>query len=101
MHLAVEDITKKIHIEKNTNILLNEVISVIKFVLSCTYFIFNKTIYKQTYNTPMGSPLLPINAVRSQGKSVRYDTLKFIFLLLICRRHRVLAACQDLLLLIF
>jgi len=34
----------------------------IKFVLSSTYFTFNNTIYKQTYDTPMGSSLSPIIA---------------------------------------
>jgi len=33
-----------------------------KFVLSSTYFTFNNIIYKQTYGTPMGSPLSPIIA---------------------------------------
>jgi len=65
MHLAVEGIIKRTHIEKKTNIPLYELISAIKFVLLCTYFIFNKTIYKQTYDTPMGSLLSPINAARS------------------------------------
>jgi len=36
---------------------MNEFISVIKFVLSSTFFTFNNTIYKQTFGTSMGSPL--------------------------------------------
>jgi len=34
----------------------------IRLVLDSTYFIFNKTMYKQNYGTSMGSPLLPIIA---------------------------------------
>jgi len=41
---------------------MNEFISVIEFVLSLTFFTFNNTIYKQTFGTPMGSPLSPIIA---------------------------------------
>jgi len=38
-------------------IVKSEFIAAIKFVLSSTYFKFNKKIYKQTFGTPMGSPL--------------------------------------------
>jgi len=34
----------------------------IKFILSSTFFTFNNVIYKQTFGTPMGSPLSPIIA---------------------------------------
>ena len=49
-------------IKENTSIPLNEFITATKFVLSSTYFIFNDVIYKQTFGTPMGSPLSPIIA---------------------------------------
>jgi len=50
------------HIKQHTNIPKNEFLMAIKFVLSSTYFTFNNVIYKQTYGTPMGSPLSPIVA---------------------------------------
>jgi len=34
----------------------------IKLILSSTYFVFNNKIYRQTFGTPMGSPLSPIIA---------------------------------------
>jgi len=46
--IAIEGIKRWTHIEKNINI-PDEFIYAIKFILSSTYFIFNKTIYKQTY----------------------------------------------------
>jgi len=49
-------------IEKNTCIPFEEFISTIKFILSSTFFIFNDTLYKQTFGTPMGSFLSPIIA---------------------------------------
>jgi len=50
------------HIERFTKIPKDEFISIIEFVLSSTFFMFNDVIYKQTYGTPMGSPLSPIIA---------------------------------------
>jgi len=50
------------HIERSTKIPKNELLTAVRFVLSSTYFTFNNIIYKQTYGTPMGSPLSPIIA---------------------------------------
>jgi len=50
------------HIQKNTRITREEFLLAVKFILTSTYFVFNKIIYKQTYGTPMGSPLSPIIA---------------------------------------
>jgi len=52
-------------IEINTKISKNEFIQAIKFVFSSTYFTFNNIIYKQTFGTPMGSPLSPVIADES------------------------------------
>lgn len=41
---------------------LSEFIIVIDFVLDSTFFVFNNVVYKQTFGTPMGSPLSPILA---------------------------------------
>jgi len=50
------------YIETHTNLPLNELIFSIKLVLDSTFFIFDNTIYKQTFGTPMGSPLSPVIA---------------------------------------
>jgi len=50
------------YIERFTKITKNEFLAAINFVLSSTYFTFNNKIYKQTFGTPMGSPLSPIVA---------------------------------------
>jgi len=63
LDLAIESISNRwIFIQKNTKIPMNEFISAIEFVLSSTFFTFNNIIYKQTFGTPMGSPLSPIIA---------------------------------------
>jgi hypothetical protein len=50
------------HIKDSTKIPINEFVSTIKFILTSTYFTFNNIVYKQTFSTPMGSPLSPIIA---------------------------------------
>jgi len=61
LDLAFESISKRwTYIEHNTKITEKDFILAIKFVLSSTYFAFNNKIYKQTYGTPMGSPLSPV-----------------------------------------
>ena len=43
-----------------TNIPKNEFINAVKFVLTSTYFTFNRNVYKQIFGTPIGSLLFPI-----------------------------------------
>lgn len=63
LDLAIGGISDRwIFIEQNTNIPKNEFITAIKFVLTSTFFTFNNLIYRQTFGTPMGSPLSPIIA---------------------------------------
>lgn len=50
------------YIKKQTKLTQDEFLKAIKFILSSTYFTFNNIIYKQTFGTPMGSPLSPIIA---------------------------------------
>jgi retron-type reverse transcriptase len=50
------------HIEMNTKIPKNDFIEAIRFILTSTYFTFLDKTYKQTFGTPMGSPLSPIIA---------------------------------------
>jgi len=49
-------------IERSTKIKKDEFLSAVNFVLTSTFFTFNSKIYKQTFGTPMGSPLSPITA---------------------------------------
>jgi len=63
LDLAMDSISERwSYIQRNTKISKNEFLIAIKFVLSSTYFTFNNIIYKQTYGTPMGSPLSPVIA---------------------------------------
>jgi len=63
LDLAVNSIAKRWeHLEHFTKITKCEFIAAINFILFSTYFKFNNKIYKQTFGTPMGSPLSPIVA---------------------------------------
>jgi len=63
LDLAIKNIDKRWEsIKRFTKIIKNEFIAAINFVLS-TYFTFISKIYKQTFGTPIGSPLSPIMAV--------------------------------------
>ena len=46
----------------NNKILLREIIEAVKFLHENTYFMFNKRFFKQTYETPMETPISPILA---------------------------------------
>jgi len=61
IELAIDSIDKRWeHIERHIKFSRNDFITAIEFVLSSTYISFNRKIYKQTFGTPMGSPLSPI-----------------------------------------
>jgi len=61
--LALNSIEKRWNsISQHTLIPLQEFKDAVKFVLSSTFFTFNKIIYKQIFKTPMGSPLSPVIA---------------------------------------
>lgn len=49
-------------ISKKTNIPRDEFVLALSFVLNSTFFKFNNIIYKQTFGSPMGSPLSPVMA---------------------------------------
>jgi len=49
-------------IEGHTSLPQDEFVGSIEFVLKSTFFVFNNKFYKQTFGTPMGSPLSPIVA---------------------------------------
>jgi len=62
-NLAIESILKRwTLIELKTSIPKEDFIEAIKLILSSTFFVFNNKIYRQTFGTPMGSPLSPIIA---------------------------------------
>lgn len=63
LELTLKGISKRWkHICLHTKISEQEFLSALKFVLSSTYFTFDNKIYRQTFGTPMGSPLSPIVA---------------------------------------
>lgn len=63
LELALEGLERRWDIIKiNTKLTKEEFFNAIKLVLHSTYFQFNNKIYKQTFGTPMGSPLSPIIA---------------------------------------
>jgi len=57
LDLAVNYISNHWTFISDCNIPKNEFIKIITLVLKSTYFTFNNYIYKQTFGTPMGSPL--------------------------------------------
>jgi len=61
IELAIDSINNRWEcIERHTKLSKSEFLAAIEFVLSSTFFKFNEKIYKQTFGTPMGSPLSPI-----------------------------------------
>lgn len=61
--LAVSSLIKRWNsISRKTSFSMDEFIVAIKFVLNSTFFKFQDKIYRQTFGSPMGSPLSPIIA---------------------------------------
>jgi len=61
LNLAFESVSNRwAYISKGTKIPKTEFINAIKIILDSTYFRFNNMIYKQKFDTPMGSPLSPV-----------------------------------------
>ena len=61
--LAKDSIRKRWNnISEGTTIPLDEFLIGIDFVLQSTFFMFNGSLYKQIFGTPMGSPLSPVIA---------------------------------------
>ncbi|KAM0737118.1 hypothetical protein ACS0PU_000211 [Formica fusca] len=67
------------HISGNCNIPKSEFLIAIRFILDSTFFTFNGVFYKQTFGTPMGSPLSPIIAdiVLQDLETRALESLKF------------------------
>ncbi len=49
-------------LQKRTNLTVDNIMELLEFVLTTTYFSFNGTIYQQRFGTAMGSPVSPIVA---------------------------------------
>jgi hypothetical protein len=63
LDLAIESVSKRWNfISTECNIPKDEFIRAVSFVLNSTFFTFDNQIYKQTFGTPMGSPLSPVIA---------------------------------------
>ncbi|XP_018364041.1 PREDICTED: uncharacterized protein LOC108761811 [Trachymyrmex cornetzi] len=63
LELAMEALSNRWgHIEKSCKIPKEKFLKTVQLILDSTYFTFDKQIYKQTFGTPMGSPLSPIIA---------------------------------------
>ena len=61
--LAINSISNRWeYISQNTTFTEDEFLIGIRFILNSTYFSFNNKFYKQTFGSPMGSPLSPIIA---------------------------------------
>jgi len=68
------------HISPNCDIPRDEFLSALKFILESSFFTFNNIIYKQSFGTPMGSPLSPTVAdiVLQDLENKVLASLKFI-----------------------
>ena len=49
-------------LKQRTNLDVSDIIDLLQFVLTTTYFTFRGDLYKQQYGTAMGSPVSPIVA---------------------------------------
>ena len=87
LDLIKKSIRKRFHLFKkiNNKILLREIIEAVEFLYENTYFMFNGRFFKQTYGTPMGSPISPILAdivmadlEESCIKKLKYKPLFFV-----------------------
>jgi len=76
MELAISSIERRWElIRNNTNIPLDEFLKAIRLILGSTFFRFNGQVYKQTFGSPMGSPLSPLIADIVM-QDLKYDVLR-------------------------
>ena len=60
-------------ISKDCSLPKNEFLEAIRFILDSTFFSFDNKIYKQSFGTPMGSPLLSVIADLVMRRLERYS----------------------------
>jgi len=61
--LALDGVSRRWNfIRGHTNLPESEFLYGVRFVLDSSFFVFNNTFYRQSFGTPMGSPLSPIIA---------------------------------------
>ena len=60
--LEKEDVLKTYNKENDSNLTSDDVVQLLHFILTTTYFIFRGQIYRQLFGTAMGSPVSPIAA---------------------------------------
>ncbi|KAM0728324.1 hypothetical protein ACS0PU_005106 [Formica fusca] len=80
IEMAIDSVsTRWEHISGNCNIPKSEFLIAVRLILDSTFFTFNGVFYKQTFGTPMGSPLSPIIAdiVLQDLESRALESLKF------------------------
>lgn len=78
--LAIKVIKKRwSFISRNTKFTLDEFLIAINFILSSTFFKFENKIYKQTFGSPMSSPLsfIIVGIVMSDIELLAIDRLSF------------------------
>ena len=54
------EVDTKLKLQKNLNV--DDIMKLLKFIITTTYFSFRGTIYQQKFGTAMGSPVSPVIA---------------------------------------
>ncbi|XP_072178157.1 uncharacterized protein [Diadema setosum] len=62
IQIVRDRLQKDSELHKRTNLTVDDIIKLLEFILSTTYFSFDGKIYRQKYGTAMGSPVSPIVA---------------------------------------
>ena len=60
--LEKEDVLKRYNKQEGFNLTCDDVVELLHFILTTTYFTFRSKIYRQLFGTAMGSPVSPIAA---------------------------------------
>ena len=62
LNIIRERLEKDEDLKNRTLLEVEDIMQLMKFILTTTYFTFRGTIYKQTFGAAMGSPLSPLTA---------------------------------------
>ena len=78
LDIAVDCVNKQWDfISKNCSLPKNEFLGAIRFVLDSTFFSFDNLISKQSFDTPIGSPLSPVIADLEKIRDGVLDVVEF------------------------